>query len=74
MASVAHLEKAYIEPHNAEKMIKNGIRSERDVMRAVGHTQKTTTSLYYACMQRARAEDAEAGGQDAETGGESGAA
>ncbi len=37
-----------MERHAKEKMLKDGIDSEHDVMRAVGHTQKATTSLYYA--------------------------
>lgn len=58
IASVAHLEKAYIEPHSREKVIEQGIRSQRDVMRVVGHTQQSTTSRYYARLQPTQAEDA----------------
>lgn len=73
IASVAHLEKAYIEPHKNEQMIRHGIQNERDVMRAVGHTQKSTTSLYYARQQVKPAGAAKSGepegGSDAVNGG-----
>jgi integrase len=47
MASVAHVEKAYVEKHDNERVVREGIKSEKDLMKVVGHTQKSTTSKYF---------------------------
>lgn len=46
MKDVRHIERSYIQPLEDQKMIENGIQSQADLMKAVGHGSAQITSRY----------------------------
>lgn len=48
LSDVRHLEKTYLEPLQRQQMHTDGIKSEHDLMQAVGHGSKQMTAHYYA--------------------------
>ena len=47
LRDVNHIEKYYLEPLRAEASAEKGITTEAELLRSVGHKDRTTTSLYF---------------------------
>lgn len=43
---VAHVERSYVEPYKVELAVENGIKSESDLMRSVGHADRKILARY----------------------------
>jgi integrase len=47
LRDVNHIEKYYLEPLRAEESAERGITTEAELLRSVGHKDRTTTALYF---------------------------
>jgi integrase len=52
MSDPKHVENAYIKPAEVRKSLKNGIASQRDLMRTIGHETARTTFRYAALRKK----------------------